>query len=144
MLRSDGPWKDEVLALGGADLVLDPVGGERFTDSLRSLRSGGRVVVVGFTEGSIPTVKVNRLLLANTEIVGAGWGAHLFGHLDYFDEAAAALAPLVACGRIAPIVGAAFPLRAARPRPSSCSTSAAPPARSSSTSVSAPASHVCR
>ncbi len=113
VLRSDGPWKDEVLALGGTDLVLDPVGGERFTDSLRSLRGGGRVVVVGFTEGSIPTVRVNRLLLANTEVVGAGWGAHLFRHLDYFDEAAVALAPLVAAGRIAPIIGAAFALERA-------------------------------
>src|ERR1019366_6701977 len=50
------------------DVVLDPVGGERFTDSLRSLRENGRVVVVGFTGGSIPEVKVNRLLLRNTEV----------------------------------------------------------------------------
>src|SRR5581483_11411779 len=64
VLRSDGPWKDQALEVsgGGVDVVLDPVGGERFTDSLRSLREGGRAVVVGFTEGSIPEVKVNRLL----------------------------------------------------------------------------------
>ena len=49
-------------------MVLDPVGGDRFTDSLRSLRENGRVVVVGFTGGSIPEVKVNRLLLGNTEV----------------------------------------------------------------------------
>ena len=54
--------------------MLDPVGGDRFTDSLRSLKPGGRLVVVGFTEGSIPEVRVNRLLLGNTEVVGAGWG----------------------------------------------------------------------
>ena len=57
------------------DVVLDPVGGDRFLDSLRSLGEGGRLVVVGFTGGSIPEVKVNRLLLNNTEVVGAGWGA---------------------------------------------------------------------
>jgi NADPH2:quinone reductase len=51
------------LSGGGVDVVLDPVGGDRFTDSLRSLRENGRVVVVGFTGGSIPEVKVNRLLL---------------------------------------------------------------------------------
>ena len=62
---------------GGVDVVLDPVGGDRFTDSLRSLGEGGRIVVVGFTGGSIPEVKVNRLLLNNTEVVGAGWGAYV-------------------------------------------------------------------
>ena len=81
VVRSDGPWKDEAKELsgGGVDVVLDPVGGDRFTDSLRSLREGGRVVVVGFTGGSIPEVKVNRLLLNNTEVVGAGWGAYVLG-----------------------------------------------------------------
>ena len=70
VVRSDGAWKDEVKELsgGGVDMVLDPVGGDRFTDSLRSLREGGRVVVVGFTGGSIPEVRVNRLLLNNTEV----------------------------------------------------------------------------
>ena len=64
---SDGAWKDEAKELsgGGVDVVLDPVGGDRFTDSLRSLREGGRAVVVGFTGGSIPEVRVNRLLLNN-------------------------------------------------------------------------------
>src|SRR5689334_10461349 len=76
VIRSDGAWKDEAKELsgGGVDIVLDPVGGDRFTDSLRSLREAGRVIVVGFTGGSIPEVKVNRLLLRNTVVVGAGWG----------------------------------------------------------------------
>ena len=65
VVRSDGPWKDQAKEIsgGGVDIVIDPVGGDRFTDSLRSLREGGRVVVVGFTGGSIPEVRVNRLLL---------------------------------------------------------------------------------
>ena len=79
VVRSDGEWKDEAKELsgGGVDLVIDPVGGDRFTDSLRSLAEGGRVVVVGFTAGSIPEVKVNRLLLNNVEVIGAGWGAYV-------------------------------------------------------------------
>ena len=82
VVRSDGPWKDEAKSIsdGGVDVVLDPVGGDRFTDSLRSLRENGRVVVVGFTGGSIPEVKVNRLLLNNTEVVGAGWGHWAMSH----------------------------------------------------------------
>ena len=77
-MRSDGPWKDQAKELsgGGVDMIVDPVGGDRFTDSLRSLREGGRLVVVGFAGGGIPEVKVNRLLLNNIEVVGAGWGAY--------------------------------------------------------------------
>ena len=110
VLRSDGPWKDEAKELGGADLVLDPVGGDRFTDSLRSLREGGRLVVVGFTGGSIPEVKVNRLLLRNTEVVGAGWGAYVMGKPQVNRDIGAALDDMIAAGTVRPIVGARFPL----------------------------------
>jgi hypothetical protein len=76
--RSDGPWKDEARdwSGGGVDVVIDPIDSDRFTDSLRSLREGGRAVVVGFTGGSVPEMKVNRLLLNNIEVIGAGWGAY--------------------------------------------------------------------
>jgi NADPH2:quinone reductase len=50
--------------------VVDPVGGDRMTDSLRSLAPEGRLLVLGFAAGEIPTVKVNRLLLGNTAVVG--------------------------------------------------------------------------
>jgi NADPH:quinone reductase len=109
-LRSDGAWKDQAKELGGADLVLDPVGGDRFTDSLRSLREGGRVVVVGFTGGSIPEVKVNRLLLNNTEVIGAGWGAYVMSKPDANREIGEAVNRLVDDGFVRPIVGARFPL----------------------------------
>ncbi len=108
VLRSDGAWKDEAKALGGADLVLDPVGGDRFTDSLRSLREGGRVVVVGFTGGSIPEVRVNRLLLGNTEAIGAGWGAYAMPKPDFNREVGAAIQRLIERGYVKPLVGARF------------------------------------
>jgi NADPH2:quinone reductase len=110
VLRSDGPWKDQAKELGGADMVLDPVGGDRFTDSLRSLREGGRIVVVGFTGGSIPEVKVNRLLLNNTEVIGAGWGAYVMAKPDANREIGAAVGRLVDTGFVRPVVGARFPL----------------------------------
>jgi NADPH2:quinone reductase len=89
------------------------VGGDRFTDSLRSLREGGRVVVVGFTGGSIPEVRVNRLLLNNTEVIGAGWGAYVMGKPDVNREIGDALAQLIEDGFVKPIVGASFPLERA-------------------------------
>jgi NADPH2:quinone reductase len=113
VVRSDGPWKDEAKEIAGGagvDIVIDPVGGDRFTDSLRSLREGGRAVVVGFTAGSIPEVRVNRLLLNNTEVVGAGWGAGVMASPDKIAEIGAAVDELVAAGAVAPLVGARFPL----------------------------------
>jgi NADPH2:quinone reductase len=115
VLRSDGPWKDQAKELsgGGVQVVIDPVGGDRFTDSLRSLKEGGRVVVVGFTGGSIPEVKVNRLLLNNTEVIGAGWGAYVMPKPELTREIGAELSKMVDDGFVRPIIGARFPLERA-------------------------------
>jgi len=113
VVRADGPWKDDVKELGGADVVIDPVGGDRFTDSLRSLREEGRLVVVGFTGGSIPEVRVNRLLLNNVEVVGAGWGAYVMARPDVNRRIGAEIARLMASGAVRPIVGERFPLERA-------------------------------
>ncbi len=114
MLVSEG-WRDEVKELsgGGVNMVVDPVGGDRFTDSLRSLAEQGRVVVVGFTGGSIPEVRVNRLLLRNTEVIGAGWGAFAMAKPDYVREVGEQVGALVAAGHIRPLVGSRFPLERA-------------------------------
>jgi NADPH:quinone reductase len=110
VVRSDGAWKDEAkeLAGGGVDVVIDPVGGDRFTDSLRALREGGRLVVVGFTGGAIPEVKVNRLLLNNVDVVGAGWGAYAMPKPDYVREVGAALERLIERDYVCPLIGARF------------------------------------
>ena len=60
----------EILGERAVDIVLDPVGGDRMTDSLRSLAPEGRLLVLGFAGGEIPVVKVNRLLLGNTGVLG--------------------------------------------------------------------------
>jgi NADPH2:quinone reductase len=113
VLRSDGPWKDQAKEAGGADVVIDPVGGDRFLDSLRSLGEGGRLIVVGFTGGSIPEVKVNRLLLNNTEVIGAGWGAYVMSKPQLNVEIGAEIERLIESGHVRPVVGARFPLERA-------------------------------
>jgi NADPH2:quinone reductase len=115
VVRSDGAWKDEAKELsgGGVEVVFDPVGGELFTDSLRSLREGGRLIVVGFAGGSIPEVKVNRLLLGNTEIIGAGWGGYAMSRPQVNVEIGAAINGLIEQGFVRPIVGERFPLERA-------------------------------
>jgi NADPH2:quinone reductase len=83
-------WLAAVRGITGdraVDIVVDPVGAERMTDSLRSLAPQGRLVVVGFAGGEIPTVKVNRLLLGNTGVLGAASG-------EFFEHQPAAVAGL--------------------------------------------------
>jgi NADPH:quinone reductase len=112
VVRSDGDWLGEARELsgGGVDIVFDPVGGDRFTDSLRSLREEGRVVVAGFAGGEIPTVKVHRLLHKNLEVIGAGWGAYMVPKPDAMRAAGAALAKLRESAPLAPPIGGRFPL----------------------------------
>ena len=69
----DNGWLAAVRDLLGeraVDIVVDPVGSDRMTDSLRSLAPEGRLLVLGFAGGEIPVVKVNRLLLGNTGVLG--------------------------------------------------------------------------
>jgi NADPH2:quinone reductase len=96
--------------VGGVDVVVDPVGGDRFTDSLRCLRPEGRMLVLGFTGGEIPTVKVNRLLLNNLDVVGVGWGAFWLRKPGYIREQWNDLLPHVESGALEPVMGRSFPL----------------------------------
>jgi NADPH2:quinone reductase len=112
VVLADG-FKDavkELTAGRGVDVVVDPVGGDRFTDSLRSLAPGGRLLVIGFTGGEIPTVKVNRLLLNNVDVVGVGWGAWAGKHPGALTEQWAELEKLLASGKLPPPEPVVYPL----------------------------------
>ena len=105
-------WKDEVLKLTGGrgvDMTYDPVGGDRFLDGVRALARSGRLVVVGFAAGDIPTIKVNRLLLRNVSIVGAAWGEAIAADPALARDIHARLVPLVRSGAVAPPIGRIFP-----------------------------------
>jgi NADPH2:quinone reductase len=97
----------------GVDVVVDPVGGDRFTDSLRTLRPEGRLLVIGFTGGEIPTVRVNRLLLNNISAVGVGVGEFWRRDPEYPRAQWTELLPLLRDGRIAPQIGSVYPLSGA-------------------------------
>jgi NADPH2:quinone reductase len=73
VLRSDEDWLEGVRAITegrGVEAFIDMVGGDRFLDTVRSLAIGGRGIIVGFAGGSIPEIKVNRLLLRNLTLTG--------------------------------------------------------------------------
>lgn len=108
---ADDQWATSVreIAPSGVDIVCDPVGGDRTTDSLRLLRAQGRYVVLGFTAGDIPQVRVNRLLLNNLDVVGAGWGAFVRQDPVAFRAIGDAVGQLLEQG-VRPMVGHRVPL----------------------------------
>jgi NADPH:quinone reductase len=108
VVRADSDWRAAVGELTdgkGVDVVYDPVGGERLGESLKVLAPEGRLVIIGFTEGEIPQVRVNRLLFRNVSLVGAAWGHFGFERPDYVREVAADLERMVAEGHVKPLVG---------------------------------------
>jgi NADPH2:quinone reductase len=112
VVRSTGPWLEEVRELTGGrgvQALVDPVGGDRFLDSIRSLAIGGRLAVVGFAGGSIPTLKVNRLLLRNLTVLGVEMSimdTEFPGTVRMVNDAVEALARE---GKIKTLVGAQVP-----------------------------------
>jgi NADPH:quinone reductase len=108
---ADDTWAASVKAVApqGIDIVCDPVGGDRTTDSLRLMRPCGRYVVLGFTAGDIPQVRVNRLLLNNLDVVGAGWGAFVRNDPVAFRSIGDAVGDLLV-GGLRPMVGHRVPL----------------------------------
>jgi NADPH2:quinone reductase len=113
VLFSGDDWRRQARALTdekGVDIVLDPVGGGRFIDSLRALAEGGRLLVVGFAEGSIPEVKVNRLLLGNLDVVGVAWGAYVGSRPEVGREIGDTVNEMARKGEIKPLIGATFAL----------------------------------
>lgn len=115
-LQTETQWQARARALTGGhgvDVVVDPVGGDRFTDSLRALDVGGRLMVVGFADGSIPEVKVNRLLLRDLSVVGVALEPWEQRHPGVAAELVDDLERLAADGRVRPVVGHRLPFERA-------------------------------
>ena len=98
----------------GVDVVVDVVGGDLMTDSLRSLAPQGRLLVVGFTAGAIPEVRVNRLLLNNIDVRGVGWGAYAMVRPGFMRRQWEALLPMMESGAVNPPIGTSYPLEDVR------------------------------
>ncbi|GAB3198110.1 NADPH:quinone oxidoreductase family protein [Nocardioides hungaricus] len=105
-------FRDAVASLTegrGVDVVVDVVGGDAFTDSLRVLAPQGRLLVVGFAAGQgIPEVKVNRLLLNNVDVRGVGWGAYAMVRPGYMQQQWAEILPMLESGVVRPAIGATY------------------------------------
>ncbi|RVW01112.1 NADPH:quinone oxidoreductase family protein [Rhodococcus xishaensis] len=115
VVRLTEGWAGRVRELTGgrgADVVVDPVGGDAFDDAVRTLAAEGRLVVIGFAGGDIPSVKLNRVLFRNISIVGAAWGEFLPHDPSALAKTHAALLEHVSAG-LRPVVKARYPLASA-------------------------------
>jgi NADPH2:quinone reductase len=116
VLRSDGPWLEQLRELTGGrgvEVFVDMVGGDQFLDTVRALRIGGRGVIVGFAGGSIPEIKVNRLLLRNLTLTGVTMDVMETEHPGTLARVRAGVQELLDAGRLRPVVGATYPMEEA-------------------------------
>jgi NADPH2:quinone reductase len=94
----------------GADVVYDPVGGDMFDRSTKCVAFEGRIVVVGFTSGRMPTVAANHVLIKNYSVVGLHWGLYRQRAPQLIPRCTETLLELYAAGKIRPHVGRQAPL----------------------------------
>jgi len=103
----------EITGGHGADVIYDPVGGDVFDLSTKCIAAGGRLLVIGFAGGRIPTIAANRILLKNMSVVGCYWGGYLEHHPEFLAESQAELFALYEAGHIKPVVSQEYPLSCA-------------------------------
>lgn len=102
--------KTAVKALGGADVVYDPVGGDAFKAALGACKPEARVIVIGFASGEVPQVAANILLVKNITVMGFYWGGYLKFQPDAMSDSLAELLDWLAEGRLKPHISHVLPL----------------------------------
>ena len=109
----DPSWVDAVKGIAGrfgADVIYDPVGGDVFDLSSKVIAPDGRILVVGFASGRIPSLAANRALLKNMSLVGVFWGRHCDENPGFMASLHEQLVGMYDAGKINPPVGATYPL----------------------------------
>src|SRR6185436_19859407 len=109
----DANWVNRVKEITGghgADVIYDPVGGDVFDHSTKCIAAEGRLLVIGFAGGRIPSIAANRILLKNMSVVGCYWGGYLDHHPEFLAHAQGELFALFEAGRIKPVVSKTYAL----------------------------------
>ena len=102
--------KAAVKALGGADVVYDPVGGDAFKAALGAWNREARVIVIGFASGDVPQIPANIILVKNISVIGFYWGGYLKFNPTALTDSLAELMEWHAQGRLAPHISHIVPL----------------------------------
>lgn len=102
--------RETVKALGGADVVYDPVGGDQFTAALRACNPEARILAIGFASGTVPQIPANHLLVKNVDVLGFYWGGYMKFRPEVITDSLSKLFGWLAEGRITPHISHTFPL----------------------------------
>lgn len=110
LIDSDEDIRGAVKALGGADVVYDPVGGAQFEAALRACNPEARLLPLGFASGTVPQIPANILLVKNLTVIGFYWGAYVGRHPKVLTASLETLFAWYAAGRLKPHVSHVLPL----------------------------------
>ncbi|APX12330.1 NADPH:quinone oxidoreductase family protein [Tateyamaria omphalii] len=102
--------KTDVKALGGADVVYDPVGGDLFDAALRACNPEARLLPLGFASGSVPQIPANYLLVKNLHVLGFYWGGYMRVNPKVLTDSFEVLFGWYAEGKLKPHVSHVLPL----------------------------------
>ncbi len=113
LVDADADIRAEVKALGGADVVYDPVGGDHFDAALRATNPGARILPIGFASGTVPQIPANILLVKNLTVHGFYWGAYQRLNPALMADSFHQLFAWFSEGRLRPHISNILPLEAA-------------------------------
>lgn len=102
--------RERVKALGGADVVYDPVGGDQFKAAFRACNPEARIIVIGFASGDIPQIPANHLLVKNIAVIGHYWGGYNAFKPAVLNDSMKVLMGWFTEGRLNPHISRVFPL----------------------------------
>jgi len=105
-----GNLRDQVRALGGADVVYDPVGGDLFKAALRATNPEGRMLIIGFAAGQVQPIPANILLVKNITVMGFYWGGYLKFAPEVLTQSLGQLFAWHAEGKLKPHISNVLPL----------------------------------
>lgn len=103
----------ELKALGGVDVVYDPVGGDLFKAAFRACKPEARILAIGFASGDVPTIPANHLLVKNITVQGFYWGGYMAFKPEIIVDSLRQLMGWYSEGRLSPHVSHVFPLEQA-------------------------------
>ncbi|MEL6571535.1 MAG: NADPH:quinone oxidoreductase family protein [Pseudomonadota bacterium] len=111
---TDDDLVGKIKALGGADVVYDPVGGDLFKAALKASNREARVITIGFASGDVPQIPANHLLVKNITVIGFYWGGYLAFAPDALTDSLDDLFAMYRAGRLSPHISHVLPLEQAQ------------------------------
>ncbi len=110
LIDSDAPdLRGALKALGGVDVVYDPVGGAGFDAALRATNPDGRILSIGFASGQVPQIAANYLLVKNLSVIGFYWGGYLAFRPEVLQRSLATLFGWFEAGGLRPHISHQLP-----------------------------------